>query len=53
MFGDYTNTKMRAETPAEQFAGKKEVSHEKDYGFDLGGPIIKDQAHFYIAYEGK
>jgi outer membrane receptor protein involved in Fe transport len=53
VFGDYTNTKMRAETPAEQFAGKKEVSHEKDYGFDLGGPIIKDQAHFYIAYEGK
>jgi outer membrane receptor protein involved in Fe transport len=53
VFGDYTNTKMRAETPAEQFAGRKQVSHEKDYGFDLGGPIIKDQAHFYIAYEGK
>lgn len=53
VFGDYTNTRMRAETPSEQFAGKKQVSHEKDYGFDLGGPIIRDQAHFYIAYEGK
>ncbi len=53
VFGDFTNTKMRAQTPAEQFAGRKQVSHEKDYGFDLGGPIIKDQAHFYIAYEGK
>ncbi|WP_329742208.1 TonB-dependent receptor domain-containing protein [Dyella sp. A6] len=53
VFGDYTNTRMRAETPAEQAAGKKTPSHEKDYGFDLGGPIIKDKAHFFITYEGK
>jgi hypothetical protein len=53
VFGSYTNTRMRAETPAEQADGDKTPSHEKDYGFDLGGPILKDQAHFYIAYEGK
>ncbi|WP_158881198.1 TonB-dependent receptor [Rhodanobacter sp. L36] len=53
VFGDFTNTAMRAETPSEQATGKKTVSHEKNYGFDLGGPILKDQAHFYIAYEGK
>ena len=53
VFGDYTNTRMRAETPSEQAAGKKTPSHEKDYGFDLGGPIIQDMAHFFIAYEGK
>lgn len=53
VFGDYTNTKMRAKTPSEEDAGTKTVSHEKDYGFDLGGPIVKDMAHFYIAYEGK
>jgi len=53
VFGDYTNTRMRAETPAEQAAGKKTPSHEKDYGFDLGGPIIKNKAHFFITYEGK
>ncbi|WP_236585335.1 TonB-dependent receptor [Dyella sp. EPa41] len=53
VFGSYTNTTMRAETPSEAAANKKTPSHEKDYGFDFGGPILKDQAHFYIAYEGK
>lgn len=53
VFGSFTNTAMRAKTPAEDASGKKAQSHEKDYGFDFGGPILKDQAHFYIAYEGK
>jgi hypothetical protein len=53
VFGDFTNTAMRAETPSEQAAHRKTPSHEKDYGFDLGGPIVQDVAHFYIAYEGK
>ena len=53
VFGSFTNTAMRAETPAEQAAHKKTSSHEKDYGFDLGGPILRDMAHFFIAYEGK
>jgi len=53
VFGSFTNTTMRAETPAEQAAHKKTPSHEKDYGFDLGGPILQDKAHFFIAYEGK
>ncbi|WP_232821061.1 TonB-dependent receptor [Dyella sp. C11] len=53
VFGSFTNTAMRAETPAEQADGKKVPSKEKDYGFDIGGPILKDQAHFYLAYEGK
>ena len=53
VFGSFTNTRMRAMTPAEDAAHKKTQSHEKDYGFDLGGPIVKDMAHFFIAYEGK
>ena len=53
VFGDLTNTAMRAETPSEAANHKKTPSHEKDYGFDLGGPILQDQAHFFIAYEGK
>lgn len=53
VLGSFTDTAMRAETPAEQAADKKTPSHEKDYGFDLGGPIAKDLAHFFIAYEGK
>ncbi len=24
----------------------------KQYGFDIGGPIIKNKLHFYVAYEG-
>jgi outer membrane receptor protein involved in Fe transport len=53
VFGSFTNTAMRAETPAEQSTGTKTPSDEKDYGFDLGGPIVQDMAHFFIAYEGK
>jgi outer membrane receptor protein involved in Fe transport len=53
VFGSFTNTAMRAETPSEEASGHKTASHEKDYGFDFGGPIAKDMAHFYIAYEGK
>ncbi len=53
VFGDFTNTAMRAETPSEKDAGVKTASHEKNYGFDLGGPILQDKAHFFVAYEGK
>lgn len=53
LFGDWTDTRMRSETPSETASGKKQPSHDKEYGFALGGPIIKDKAHFFIAYEGK
>ena len=53
VFGSFTNGPMRAKTPSEEATGKKVDSHEKDYGFDFGGPILKDKAHFYLAYEGK
>lgn len=53
VLGSFTNTVMRAETPAEQAKDEKTPSKEKDYGFDIGGPIIKDEAHFFLAYEGK
>jgi len=29
------------------------ASSKKEYGFSLGGPIKKDQAHFFFAYDGK
>lgn len=53
VFGTFTNSSVRAETPAEEDAGKKTPSSNKEYGFSLGGPIIQDKAHFFFTYEGK
>jgi outer membrane receptor protein involved in Fe transport len=53
VFGDWTDTRMRAMNPSEIAAKKKQPSHDKEYGFSLGGPILKDKAHFFLAYEGK
>lgn len=53
VFGDWTDTRMRSMTPSETASGKKQPSHDKEYGFSIGGPILKDKAHFFLAYEGK
>jgi len=53
VFDQYTDQDWRAKTPAEADAGKKQDTQEKDYGFALGGPIIKDAMHFFFAYEAK
>ena len=53
VFGDYTDSDLRSKTPAETAASKKTDSQQKEYGFDIGGPIIKDTMHFFLAYEAK
>lgn len=53
VFGDWTDTRMRAMNPSEIAVNKKQPSHDKEYGFSIGGPILKDKAHFFLAYEGK
>ena len=53
VFGSYTGDQYRSSTPAEKAAGKKAQSHEKEYGFSIGGPIIQDAMHFFFAYEAK
>ncbi len=53
VFGSYTGDQYRSSTPAEEAAGKKAQSHEDEYGFAIGGPIIQDSMHFFLAYEGK
>ena len=53
-FVDYTDTDMRQETPLELFGGR-EKAETKDiqFGGALGGPIVRDVAHFFVTYEGK
>jgi len=53
VFGSYTGDEYRSSTPAELKSGKKAQSHEKEYGFAVGGPIIQDTMHFFFAYEAK
>ena len=53
VFGTYTNDSLRAMTPGEKAANRKTPSKDKEYGFAVGGPIIQDQMHFFVTYEGK
>lgn len=53
VFGTYTNDAFRNRTPIEENTGRKVDSESKEYGFALGGPIIKDKMHFFVAFEQK
>jgi len=53
-FYRYTDEDLRARTPSERQPGNdKAVSAEKEYGFAFGGPLLRDRAHFFVAYEAK
>jgi outer membrane receptor protein involved in Fe transport len=56
-YGDRTGTNWRSKTPFEkenEAAGVSLPPSKKyEYGVSLGGPIIRDQVHFFMAYDGK
>lgn len=57
VFVDRTGTSWRAYSPFEKIAKDQGVDRQSSsayqYGFSFGGPIKKDVAHFFLAYEGK
>lgn len=57
VYGDRTGTNWRAMNMAErqrEAAGvPRPPSSKNEYGFSIGGPIKRDQAHFFFAYDGK
>ncbi len=49
LFGFYRGDKLRAKGALEQDSS---ISYERDqFGFTLGGPIVKDQTHFFASFE--
>lgn len=53
-FWDYTDDGMRSETPREKETGEGKVeTTDQQFGVSVGGPIIHDELHFFVAYEGK
>ncbi|MEO5628746.1 MAG: TonB-dependent receptor [Thermomonas sp.] len=52
VFYRYTDADLRTRRPSE--AGRDKVnSTVREYGFALGGPIIRDRMHFFMTYEAK
>jgi len=50
----YTDESLRTKRPDEEAPGQKKVdSQTKEYGFAIGGPIIRDKLHYFVAYEYK
>jgi outer membrane receptor protein involved in Fe transport len=60
-FFDFTNQDLREKIPDELFGKNADGTYGHDkvktkdmqFGGALGGPIIKDVAHFFVTYEGK
>ena len=53
-FWDHSSDGWRAPTPAEKTAGRQDRRRTKtSTASSLGGPIVQDRMHWFLAYEGK
>lgn len=53
---DFTNQNMRDVTPLEAsigLASPKAQNRTEDYALSLGGPIVRDELHWFVAYQRK
>ncbi|MFN7940844.1 MAG: TonB-dependent receptor [Thermoanaerobaculia bacterium] len=51
-YGYFRDKSLNSKTESEKLAGiSKQDYKRKQYGASLGGPIVKDKAHFFVTYE--
>lgn len=50
VFGYYTDDGMRS---ADARGIEGNTFEQKQYGFAIGGPIVKDKLHFFVSYDGQ
>lgn len=54
VFFDHTDEGLRQKTPSEKANGQDKVeTKDQQFGASFGGAIIKDELHYFVAYEGK
>jgi outer membrane receptor protein involved in Fe transport len=52
-FWDYSNQDWRDRRVSEMPPATRTRSSDEQYGISFGGPIVRDVAHFFVAYEAK
>jgi len=52
-FWDYSNQDWRERRVSEMPPATRTRSSDEQYGASFGGPLIRDVAHFFVAYEAK
>lgn len=52
VYGFFRDKSLNSKTRSEEAAGRDKQDYErKQYGFSIGGPIVRDRAHFFGTYE--